>query len=425
MTVFFRIISLAVAIAFAAVTAEAKSAGPSLLFDPATGLVVSQERAGEVWYPASLTKLMTAYLVFKRLRSGEMRLDRKIPVSVFANSQRSSKIGIKPGGAVTVDFALQALLVYSANDMAVVLAEAAGGTSYRFVREMNRSAAVMGLTGTHFANPNGLFDPRQVTTARDMGILAATILAGFPEYAHYFSQQHVAVGKRKLRNHNSLIRQMPESDGMKTGFVCNSGFNLVASASRGGRRLIAVVLGADTPKGRADLAQMLLTDGLGRELPPNRPRLTQIANDKLGALVPADMTATVCRRKATVALVSARELGGWGISLGSFDTAEKAGMALRGRLLSPAGLEAPGEAGVIRMPAKSRFAAMLWNLDKPTAGSLCIHYLGQNAPCEVMTPEAFAKIAALSTEPAPRPQKPVAQGSDAGSTKKKKKKRAK
>ncbi len=164
---------------------------------------------------------------------------------------------------------------------------------------------------------------------------------------------------------------------------------------------------------------MLLTDGLGRTLPPNRPRLTQIANDKLGTLVPADMTATVCRRKAPVAMVRARELGGWGISLGDYDTAEKAGMALRGRLLSPAALEAPGDAGVIRMPGKSRFAAMLWNLDKPTAASLCLHF----APCEVMTPEAFAKIAALSTEPAPRPQKPLAQGSDAGAGKKKKKKK--
>ncbi len=421
MTVILRIVSLAAAIAFAAVTAPAKSAGPSLLFDPATGVVISQERAGETWYPASLTKLMTAYLVFKKLRTGGMELDQKIPVSVFANSQQPSKIGVRPGGSVTVDFALQALLVYSANDMAVVLAEAAGGTSHQFVREMNRTAALMGLSGTHFANPNGLFDPRQVTTARDLGILAATILAEFPEYAHYFSQPHVAVGKRKLRNRNSLIRQMPESDGMKTGFVCSSGFNLVASATRDGRRLIAVVLGADTPQGRADLAQMLLTDGLGRELPTARPQLTQIANDKLGTLVPSDMTAKVCRRKAPVTMVRAKELGGWGISLGDYDTADKAGMTLRGRLLSPAGLEAPGEAGVVRMPGKPLFAAMLWNLDQPTAASLCAQYSGQNAACEVMTPETFAKIAALSTEASSKPQKPVAQGSDAGSTKKKKK----
>jgi D-alanyl-D-alanine carboxypeptidase len=168
LTVLYRIVSLMAAMAFIAAAAQAKSAGPSLLFDPATGVVISQERAGEAWFPASLTKLMTAYLVFKKLRTGAMRLDRKIPVSVFANSQQPSKIGVKPGESVSVDFALQALLVYSANDMAVVLAEAAGGTADRFVHDMNGTAALLGMTGTHFANPNGLFDPRQVTTARDM-----------------------------------------------------------------------------------------------------------------------------------------------------------------------------------------------------------------------------------------------------------------
>jgi len=421
LTVFLRTVCFVAMIALAAAGAQAKSAGPSLLFDPATGVVISQERAGEAWYPASLTKLMTAYLVFKKLRAGEMKLDRKIPVSAFANSQQPSKIGIKPGESVSVDFALQALLVYSANDMAVVLAEAAGGTADRFVRDMNGTAALLGMTGTHFANPNGLFDPRQVTTARDLGILAATILAQFPEYAHYFTQQYVAVGKRKFANRNRLIRQMPEADGMKTGFVCNSGFNLVASASRNGRRLIAIVLGADSSQTRAELAQMLLTDGLGREVSPGHPRLTQIANDKHGTLVPTDMTANVCKRKAPVTVVSARGLGGWGISLGDHDTAAKADATLRGGLLNPAGLAAPGDAGVVRMPGKSLYAAMLWNLDRPTAASLCSDYVGRGVVCGVMAPESFAKIAALVKEPAPKPQKPVAQGSDAGSAKKVKK----
>jgi len=423
LTVLYRIVSLIAALAVAATVAQAKSAGPTLLFDPATGAVISQERAGEAWYPASLTKLMTAYLVFKKLRTGEMKLDQKIPVSVFANSQQPSKIGVKPGESVSVDFALQALLVYSANDMAVVLAEAAGGTADHFVRDMNATAALMGMTGTHFANPNGLFDPRQVTTARDLGILATTILAQFPEHAHYFSQQYVAVGKRKFANRNRLIRQMPESDGMKTGFVCNSGFNLVASASRDGRRLIAIILGADSSQTRAELAQMLLTDGLARELSQGRPRLTQIANDKLGTQVPSDMTANVCKRKAPVTIVSARGLGGWGISLGDQDTAAKADAILRGGLLSPAGLAATGDAGVVRMPGKSLYAAMLWNLDRSTAASLCSDYVGRGIVCGVMAPETFVKIVALVKEPAPKPQKPVAQGSDAGSVKKIRKKK--
>lgn len=421
LTVLYRIVSLMAAMAFIVAAAQAKSAGPSLLFDPATGVVISQERAGEAWYPASLTKLMTAYLVFKKLRTGAMRLDEKIAVSALAGSQPPSKIGVRPGESVSVDFALQALLVYSANDMAVVLAEAAGGTSREFVRDMNRQAVLMGMSGTHFANPNGLFDPRQVTTARDIGILAATILAEFPEYAHYFSQTHVVVGSRKFPNRNRLIRQMPESDGMKTGFVCNSGFNLVASASRGGRRLIAIVLGADSSQARAELAQMLLTDGLGRDLQLDRQRLTQIANDGLGTAVPADLTADVCKRKAPVTVASAKALGGWGISFGDYDTAEKAGLALRGRLLSPAGIESGGEAGVVRLPGKPRFAAMLWNIDRMIAESVCAGYRAQDASCRIMRPEVFAELAALVKEPPPKPQKPVTQGSDAGGTKKKKK----
>jgi hypothetical protein len=191
----------------------------------------------------------------------------------------------------------------------------------------------------------------------------------------------------------------------------------------GSRFLLAIVLGADSSQTRAELAQMLLTDGLGREVSPDRPRLTQIANDRLGGRVPADMTANVCKRKAPVTVVSARGLGGWGIFLGDHDTATKADAALRGGVLSPAALAAPGDAGVVRMPGKSLYAAMLWNLDRPTAASLCADYVGRGVACGVMAPETFAKIAALVKEPAPKPQKPVAQGSDAGSVKKTKNKK--
>ena len=248
---FFRILILAFTMALTLTGAQA--AGPSVLFDPATGEVISNDRAGEPWYPASLTKLMTSYLVFKKLKLGQLKLDQKIPVSEIAHAQPPSKIGVPVGKTVSVDFALQALLVYSANDMAYVLAEATGGTWQNFVASMNETARSLGMTGTHYANPNGLFEPRQITTARDVAILASTILAEFPEYSHYFAQPHVAVGKRKLANRNSLIRQMPEADGMKTGFVCNSGFNLVASATHEGRKLVTVVFGAQSGKARADL----------------------------------------------------------------------------------------------------------------------------------------------------------------------------
>ena len=403
--------------------APAAKAGPSLLFDAATGEVISHERAGEPWYPASLTKLMTAYIVFKKLKAGSLRLDQKILVSPLAASQEPSKIGMSPGSTISVDLALQTLLVYSANDMAYVLAEGANGTVYNFVKEMNATARRLGLNATHFVNPNGLFDPRQLTSARDIGVLAAVIISEFPEHSRYFSQQYVAIGKRKLMNRNSLVRTMPEADGMKTGFVCNSGFNLVASATRDGRRLIAVVMGAPNSGSRAEIARTLLTDGFSKGSLPSRPRLAQIADTALGAIVPADMTGTVCKKKPPVSAVRAKELAGWGISFGNYETLQIADMALRGRLISPTGMDAPGKAGVVIMPNKLGFSAMLWNIDQSTSQALCSDYRSQNATCEVMTPAALAQIAALSKEPEPKPkaQAPVAQGSDAQKIDKKKK----
>lgn len=406
----------------AVLPAMAGTAGPSLVFDAATGEVLSQERAGEPWYPASLTKLMTAYLVFGKIRNGELRLDQKISVSETAHSQPPSKIGVPVGKTVSVDFALQALLVYSANDMAYVLAEAAAGSAEAFARQMSARAADLGMTGTHFVNPNGLFEPRNVSTARDIGLLAAAILRDYPEHAHYFSQPYLAVGKRKLMNRNSLIRQMKDSDGMKTGFVCNSGFNLVASATRDGRKLVAVIFGTDSGKTRVDLAQMLLTDGFTKPTAAKRTRLADIANQQLGSVVPADMTGNVCKQKPAVTLVGGKALTGWGISLGQYDTPLKADMALRGRLLSPAARDAGGAAGVVKVPGQSGFAAMLWNIGPQASIALCSMYRSANAFCDVMTPETFAHIAALDTDSEVSETKPQAQGSDDSGKNKKKKK---
>ncbi|WP_374330116.1 D-alanyl-D-alanine carboxypeptidase family protein [Aestuariivirga sp.] len=379
----------------------ALAAGPTLLFDPTTQEVISQDRAGEPWYPASITKLMTAYIIFQKLKSGEIKLDQRIPVSELAHAQPPSKIGVPVGQTVSVDFALQALLVYSANDMAYVLAEGAAGSVPAFAAQMNGQARKLGMTGSHFVNPNGLFDHRHVTTARDIAILASTILREFPEYDHYFSQPFLTIGKRHLANRNSLLRQMKEADGMKTGFVCSSGFNLVATATRDGHRLAAVIFGANSGKHRVDLAEMLLTDGFARPAAP-RPRLQSIPNERTGSIVPTDMTSQVCKQKP-VTLALSRSLGGWGISFGNYENSTTADMALRGRMLSQSGMDLPGTPGVIRLPEKRGFAAAMWNLDKPTSDAACARYHAEKAPCEVIPPETFAKIAALVPDPAPPP----------------------
>jgi D-alanyl-D-alanine carboxypeptidase len=387
-------------------------AGPAVVFDAATGEVLAHDRAGEPWYPASLTKLMTAYLVFKKLRAGTLKLDQKITVSALAASQEPSKIGVPANGTITLDLALQSMLIYSANDMAYALAENAGGNVTSFVQEMNATALKLGLKATHFVNPNGLFDPRQLTSARDMAAIAGAIIIEFPEYQHYFAQPYVPIGKRRLANRNSLLRSMPTADGMKTGFVCNSGFNLVASATQNGKRLVAVVLGAQSSQARAALARDMLEDGFTAPRPTQRLLLADLDDVTLGAIVPADMTEVVCKRKPIASVSSARDLSGWGISFGTYADMQKADMALRGRLISPVGMEAPGKPGVIRMPDKSGYAAMLWNMDQQTSQTLCNAYHAQQAVCTVMPPEAFAGIAALAVKVEPPQPNPVAQGSD-------------
>lgn len=394
--IFRRILVLLVVLA---VAPPALAAGPSVLFDPATEEVISQDRAGDPWYPASITKLMTAYIVFQKLKAGKLKLDQKILVSDLAHSQPPSKIGVPVGQSVSVDFALQALLVYSANDMAYVLAEGASGSISAFAADMNAQARKLGMTGSHFVNPNGLFDYRHITTARDIAILASTLLAEFPEYDHYFSQPFLSIGKRRLSNRNSLLRQMKEADGMKTGFVCNSGFNLVATATHNGRRLGAVIFGANSGKHRVDLAEMLLTDGYSRPVTA-RPRLQSIPNVQTGGIVPTDMTSQVCKHKP-VTLALSKTLGGWGISFGNYENSATADMALRGRMLSSSGMELPGTPGVIRLPEKLGYAAAMWNLDKATSEAACARYRAEKAPCEVLPPETFAKIATLVPDPAP------------------------
>jgi D-alanyl-D-alanine carboxypeptidase len=359
---------------------------------------------------------MTAYVVFQKIRAGQLTLDQKITVSEIARSQPPSKIGVPVGKTVSVDFALQALLVHSANDMAFVLAEAASGSVSGFAAEMNAQAARLGMTGSHFVNPNGLFDPRHISTARDIAILASALLREFPEHMHYYDQDVLAVGKRKLSNRNALLRQMPEADGMKTGFVCSSGFNLVATATREGRKLGAIIFGANNGKHRADLAEMLLVDGFSRPAAP-RTKLTSIENVETGAIVPSDMTKQVCKQKQLPIALS-KDLGGWGISFGSYESSANADMALRGRMLSKAGMTLPGTPGIIRLPEKRGFAAAMWNLDQATSEAACERYRAEKAPCEVIPPETFARIAALVPDPPP-PAPAAAQGSDGSKAKKK------
>jgi D-alanyl-D-alanine carboxypeptidase len=237
------------------------SAEALLLVEADSGKVLHAENATYPWYPASLTKLMTAYIALRAAKEGRLSLDSLITMSELAHAQQPSKMGFKPGTQFTLDNALKMLMVKSANDVAVAIAEGVSGSVENFAMEMNAAAQRLGMTQSNFVNPNGLPDPRQVTSARDLAILTRALLREFPQHGLYWRIPAIKLGKRLLRNHNKLIDRYRGADGMKTGFICASGFNLVATASRNGRRLIAVVLGAPSSPVRNEKAARLLESG--------------------------------------------------------------------------------------------------------------------------------------------------------------------
>ncbi len=230
-------------------SASSVSASPVLVMDAANGTVFYQEDATQPWYPASLTKLMTVYVALKAVREGRLTLDTPLVVSEYATSMSPSKMGFRPGTEVTLDNALKMLMVKSANDLAVTIAEGVSGSVDAFADEMNSAASSLGMHESHFVNPNGLPDPRHVSSARDMALLGRALYLQFPEYAGLFDIGGFRLGSRVTRNHNPLLGRYPGAEGMKTGFTCSAGFNIVAAATHGSRRLITVVLGAPSSGG--------------------------------------------------------------------------------------------------------------------------------------------------------------------------------
>src|SRR3712207_2291165 len=224
------------------------AATPSLVVDVDSGRVLYAERATDPWYPASVTKLMTAYVALQAVRQGRLSLDTPLPLSELAHSMPPSKMGFPPGIEVTLDNALKIIMVKSANDVSVAIAEGIGGSVEGFADMMNAAAQRLGMRESRFVNPHGLPDERQHTSARDMAILGRALFREFPEHAGYFQIGAIKFGRRIMNNHNGLMGRYPGADGMKTGFICASGFNVVASATRNGRRQQLLGEGVHRPR---------------------------------------------------------------------------------------------------------------------------------------------------------------------------------
>ncbi len=292
-----------------ALYATATRAVPHLLIDLDSGKVLSQQQAFDLWYPASLTKLMTAYVTFRAIQSGEISSSNPVRISPLAHRQPPGRMGYRTGTTLTMENALKLLVVKSANDIAVAIGESASGTLENFTRRMNLEAARLGMSDSRFTNPHGLHDRQQVTTARDLAILISAIHKEFPQYAGLFRNPSVLapsrtkkgkIIKRNFYSYNLLLERFRGADGFKTGFVCASGYNYIGSATRSGRRIAAIVLGRGSQTSRAVDAAKLITEGF--ELPLNSGiPLDQLKPSGPVPTGPRNMRNILCTKKARAA----------------------------------------------------------------------------------------------------------------------------
>jgi D-alanyl-D-alanine carboxypeptidase len=232
----------------------------AIVVDAKTGATLHQAQPDSLRHPASLTKIMTLYLLFERLEAGRIKLGTEMPVTAEAAAQAPTKLGLKPGQTLAVEDAIKALVTKSANDAAVVVAEALGGSEDEFARQMTRKARALGMSRTIYRNASGLPDMEQVTTAREQALLGMAIQERFPRYYRYFSTSSFSYRGHAMRNHNKLLGRVAGVDGIKTGYTNASGFNLVTSMRRGDRHVVAVVMGGATGAAR-DARMRVLLDG--------------------------------------------------------------------------------------------------------------------------------------------------------------------
>jgi D-alanyl-D-alanine carboxypeptidase len=297
------------------------------MIDADTGQVLHESGADRVTYPASLTKMMTLYLTFEALEQKRVDLDDKLTVSAHAARQAPSKLGLNAGDTLTVEDAILGIVTKSANDAAVVLAEGLGGTESAFAGAMTEKARALGMTSTEFHNASGLPARHQVTTARDMVMLARALVRDFPQYYHFFGTPEFTYDGLTFQNHNRLLKSYPGADGIKTGYIHASGFNLVASAKRDGRRLIGVVLGGRTPRQRNAIMTSLLDAGFLRGMVREAalaPKPTVVADATAAATAaPATSDESLAEGDTDEGDTPARTKrahrgSSWGIQVGAF-----------------------------------------------------------------------------------------------------------
>lgn len=288
-----------IAAALAASSGAAK-AGPALLYDPQDDQILYAEDIDQSWHPASITKLMTAYVVFDAVKAGKVGWGDNLPLSPNARGQPATRIGLRGGIAITVEQGVRGMILRSANDFSMALAELVGGSEDGFAQLMNATALRLGMTRSRFKNPHGLPDPEQVTTARDMAMLAKALLRDHPDRADVFSNPQVLIHRQVMHSGNDLLRTLEGANGMKTGFTCGSGYNIVATATREGHTLIAVVMGEPTRMARSERTAALIEHGFQRYTWKKALPVVHLASQVLepaAATTPYDLSGSVRIRK--------------------------------------------------------------------------------------------------------------------------------
>lgn len=382
----------------------------AIVVDAVSGEVLHQARADRRLHPASLTKMMTLYLTFQAVEDGRLSLKEKIPISRHAASQVPTRLGLRAGSSIRVEDAIYAVIAKSANDAAVALAEAIGGSVSGFVARMDRTARQLGMTGTSFRNPTGLPNRRQLSTARDMAGLARALLRDYPQYYAYFATTRWTYRGRTYDSTNRLMARYPGMDGLKTGYVRASGFNLAASAVRGNLRLIAVVFGGVTAASRDDHVSELMDWAFASPrgsylvaygsatflpfrppVPGRRPGLPAIAMEAGNEGTGQGSTggATMVAADTVGAAAEDGWISAWGIQVGAFSSPAAGSRALESvsTLLPELTGSLRSQLAEVQTPRGPLFRARLVGLSHADAVVACRQLEAIGTPCLVVPPE--------------------------------------
>ena len=357
-------------------------AGPYVIVDAATGETLLQSNPGAAWYPASLTKIMTIYLVFEQLKAGRLTLASPVPFSARASAMEESKLGVAPGASITVEQGLQALVAHSANDVATAFGELIAGSEPAFGQMMTETAVRLGMTATRFSNANGLPDPQNYTSARDMALLAIAIQKDFPQYYGYFQTREFLYGKRRIGPGVKFVElYAPYADGLKTGFICNSGFNIVGSAVRDGRRLVAVAFGFRRGDLRDEFLVRLFDEAFALKTGGSRQKIWQLRNEggrPTQLFGPGECGGIRYEMPGDAAWLGT--YGDWRTAKRAFDGGQADLVKL--------GVTRLGKEWILPVTANkaTRQAAIIADLEPAAAQRLCADYQARKLFCEVKRP---------------------------------------